>query len=467
MVWFGDSGHVFHVSKAGNDANGGLAQQYPVSLANDSKLTVNSALTEASNGDKIVVWPGTYTEALDFYAVTKSLHLIGTNRYLSKITSSGASTETLKLYDKCTVENIFIEHTGGYRAITGEGQEHLRFIDCQVITDGENALRCQQGNNLYVKNCYLESGYVTLMLGGNLFVEDSFVLSTGLQSGITHAVALEINDAPFFPSAIVRNTRLIACPAYRLPTGKSSVLYQTDAQLLAIHDVATHPTKLIIDNCLLLADGYYPSGAHADSYANGDSTALNNGPGSDEPRDYDIIINNSILFSRTDQNYNKTAYGMHNCGAQIGNSKIVVTGQLASYDFHAPTTPRTIYLANTKYNSSQIGPNITVHTVPDDTGRVDADTTLIEGVDATDQIGDAVWDELTAGHTTAGSAGARQKFISDCLEGDVSIDTSTTPWQMVVKIKGTSTELIRKDLKDINDANLTAISSIIGKRTEP
>jgi len=38
---------------------------------------------------------------------------------------------------------------------------------------------------------------------------------------------------------------------------------------------------------------------------------------------------------------------------------------------------------------------------------------------------------------------------------------------LVVKIKSTDTELIRKDLKDINNANLTAISTVIGRQVEP
>jgi len=58
-------------------------------------------------------------------------------------------------------------------------------------------------------------------------------------------------------------------------------------------------------------------------------------------------------------------------------------------------------------------------------------------------------------------------FIKNVLEGDTSIDTTTTPWNFVVKTKGTTTELIRKDLKDINDVNLGSISTVIGSATEP
>lgn len=57
--------------------------------------------------------------------------------------------------------------------------------------------------------------------------------------------------------------------------------------------------------------------------------------------------------------------------------------------------------------------------------------------------------------------------VKNILEGDVSIDVTTTPWQLVVKTKGTSTELIRKDLKDITGSSLASINTIIGQVEEP
>jgi hypothetical protein len=54
--------------------------------------------------------------------------------------------------------------------------------------------------------------------------------------------------------------------------------------------------------------------------------------------------------------------------------------------------------------------NCTMPTTTTVTNTVTANTTLIEGVDATNQIGDAVWDEALAGHVAAGSAG---KALSD------------------------------------------------------
>jgi len=58
-------------------------------------------------------------------------------------------------------------------------------------------------------------------------------------------------------------------------------------------------------------------------------------------------------------------------------------------------------------------------------------------------------------------------FVKNVSEGDWEFDTTTTPWQMVCKIKGTVTELVRKNLKDKDGANVTSISQLIGQSTEP
>ena len=88
---------------------------------------------------------------------------------------------------------------------------------------------------------------------------------------------------------------------------------------------------------------------------------------------------------------------------------------------------------------------------------------------AASAIADAVLAEAIADHSgTAGSLAEYVKFIQDVLEGDVSIDTSdSTQYQLVVKIKSTSTELVRKDLKKLDGTAWTAATAIIGQHTEP
>lgn len=57
--------------------------------------------------------------------------------------------------------------------------------------------------------------------------------------------------------------------------------------------------------------------------------------------------------------------------------------------------------------------------------------------------------------------------LRDIAEGDHEFDTGQTPWQHVVKKKGTSTELIRKDAFDAEGGNITDTTTAIGQLKEP
>lgn len=53
-------------------------------------------------------------------------------------------------------------------------------------------------------------------------------------------------------------------------------------------------------------------------------------------------------------------------------------------------------------------------------------------------------------------------WLQNYLDGDDTIDTTTTPWNKVVKVKQTSTELSRKRLRDTTGANITSTTVVIG-----
>jgi len=77
---------------------------------------------------------------------------------------------------------------------------------------------------------------------------------------------------------------------------------------------------------------------------------------------------------------------------------------------------------------------------------------------------DGIGDDIK---TVAGAVQVDVKFLQNVAEGDIEIDTTTTPWQAVVKIKSTDTELIRKNLKDKDGNNITSVNAMIGRYTEP
>jgi hypothetical protein len=74
-----------------------------------------------------------------------------------------------------------------------------------------------------------------------------------------------------------------------------------------------------------------------------------------------------------------------------------------------------------------------------------------------------VYDALIGGNVLP----ADVAFIRSVLEGDAEVDTTVTPWQLVVKNKTTGAELIRKALKDVTGASITSTTQVIGQHKEP
>lgn len=63
-------------------------------------------------------------------------------------------------------------------------------------------------------------------------------------------------------------------------------------------------------------------------------------------------------------------------------------------------------------------------------------------------------------------------FIKNVEEGDHYIDKSGSPWQFVITVKGTGgpgvgTELIRKDINDVDGTALAATTTVVGQLVEP
>lgn len=53
------------------------------------------------------------------------------------------------------------------------------------------------------------------------------------------------------------------------------------------------------------------------------------------------------------------------------------------------------------------------------------------------------------------------------LQGDWSVDTAATPWQIVCTHKTTHAELIRKDMKDVSGTGIAATTTVVGQTVEP
>jgi len=346
--YFGDSDYTIHVDDAnGNDANDGR------SFAN-AKKTINSALTACPDGGVIVIWPGTYNEQIDLLTAGKTITLLGMSRNKTIITQSGGNETIPTTYDGCKLENLTVKQTGTGRCIHISGKDSLEFIDCDFICTGDMVIDGSASYKASFKNCYLFGEYDTIFMGEELIVDGCILVTDGTYSGSDDARIIRC-ASDFTAKILVKDSILYAQPSYRKATGKSPELYESDRNLYCIYG-NTMDELVVLENSILIADGYKPTGAHTSSYCSGNAACV----GLIDR----LVAKNCIFFSRTDENQSATdAYGLKNCNAQISNCSIIVSGADASYDFYADSA-QTIYLVNTRYNSSQIGANVTVNAVP-------------------------------------------------------------------------------------------------------
>lgn len=98
----------------------------------------------------------------------------------------------------------------------------------------------------------------------------------------------------------------------------------------------------------------------------------------------------------------------------------------------------------------------------------DPSTTAVN-VDQVNGVAVTGVDEFKADVSLLATA-ANQTILRDLLEADRYIDTSTTPWNLVLIKKGTGglttgTELLRQELKDTTNANITDTTLVIGSST--
>jgi len=117
--------HDWYVAKTGNDSNGGH------SLA-DAFLTIGQAITSASAGDTIEIYPGTYAENLN---PAKALNFVGTDKYTCII--GPASGTGVVMASGCSFKHLQIKSGTGSsdKAVTASSKNCVTFEDC--IVDGE------------------------------------------------------------------------------------------------------------------------------------------------------------------------------------------------------------------------------------------------------------------------------------------------------------------------------------------
>jgi len=173
------SPHYLYVTKAGNDANGGLSW-------NDAKLTVGAAAAAASDGDTIHIGPGTFAESLDLVAVGPMLQvdLIGSGP--TTILSGNVATRMLFLAGGCTVRDLQVVNANG--AGTGieiNGTDNT-LIDNVIVDSQDVGIKVTDAQNVRILNTTIYAQEYGINYSGaptrgleSFRVEDCFIYLAG------------------------------------------------------------------------------------------------------------------------------------------------------------------------------------------------------------------------------------------------------------------------------------------------
>ncbi|MCJ7778638.1 MAG: hypothetical protein MUP16_10025 [Sedimentisphaerales bacterium] len=141
------SNHIWYVAKHGNDSSDGHSSQ-------SAKLTILDTITDACNGDKIIIDIGTCAENVNLLTATKFLWLEGVSNLYSII--EPATGHGLIINSNCTIKNLHIKALGttsdqGIRLAAYA--ENVLIENCIVEGDMDGiTLSVYDSNNITLRN---------------------------------------------------------------------------------------------------------------------------------------------------------------------------------------------------------------------------------------------------------------------------------------------------------------------------
>ena len=304
-----DSIHVWHVAKTGSDGNGGHAQQYPIDLSADAKLTIPAAVTAASAGDKIIVWPGTYDS------------------------TSTAST----WIDLSSKENITIEGMGWETIIEQEWKQSFCIIP---------------GNGTVIKNIQLYNSDVPEQSGDSIAISGSNASNITVENCLIKA---STGISGYYGSYTVRDC-VFVCSEYGMNLGLGGSIYSNIVERCKIYCSgwtfclsapiwASSP--IIVKDSNLYVDVTTPSLEGNPNYPIGGcfrSTA--------------ILQNCNIETSSDNDSYEIGIYTYTDGQIKLDNCVIKTNGDTACYDLKQSSTG-SIMVSNCDYDTSKVSGTVT------------------------------------------------------------------------------------------------------------
>jgi len=140
-------GFILHVNKSGSDSNSGMSRS-------DAFATIQKAVTQACDGDTILVWPGTYREDVDLMSRAITLQSAGE---AAVVTASNAFAFTFQTAESsnCVVRNLIItgcnKTDGGAIILNGASPRLINL----TITGNRHGISAYNGSTPDILNCIL------------------------------------------------------------------------------------------------------------------------------------------------------------------------------------------------------------------------------------------------------------------------------------------------------------------------
>lgn len=228
------SNNVWYVSKDGSDSYDGHSLQ-------SSFLTIGQAVSSCASGDKIIVYPGTYVEAVDFDTADKSnCTLEGISRTGCIVAPTGSGDKAVTCENYTTLRNMTFSSTNGTAmgVYTASGKTGIIIDNCSIT----GAL-----DGLYMDD---SSGGTIRITDSDIFCKyDAFYAGLG--------VIVQASNTSFRTDGSYNGTISCRCAAISGPAIFDNCVFEINRTISSTgHMVGIKPTsRVVATGCLFELTG--------------------------------------------------------------------------------------------------------------------------------------------------------------------------------------------------------------------
>ncbi len=415
--------NTWYVTKGGNDANGGKKWT-------DAFLTVTAAITASTSKDTIYLGPGTFTEVavINLLGASKTLTFIGSGKAITVI-SCDSTSSTITAFDNCTFKYLTISNANETGAALQSGDvPGIIAEDC--IFSAPTAMLCvgpSNDNHTYLRCRF--SGYVSIGNTTGFLAEDCFFNYSASGAYDKYGVLLSTSSSRFrfdrcrfrcgrgdnvsnltVAVGIVGDVYFNSCDFYAKSTNVSAT-----GAVQGVAEVSNNLLAATLHNCKIYTSNAGSGGVKDIVQTSGTIAASNtlynrtNVTGTVQDLTQDAVVSDATRYLGADI---ATIKGYTDILDDATNGNAAIKAEVEGLAGAAMRGTDSAALASvcTELRLAELD----AANLPTDIAAILADTgtdgVVIPSAEEA-AIADAVWDELTSGHTTVGSYGQRLQAI--------------------------------------------------------